>query len=109
MDRAGQIAVVFVSRRTGADDEGYGAAAQAMEHLASTQSGFRGFYGVKDADGVGIAVSYWADAASAKAWRDHPDHEAIRAAGRERWYDWYELTVSRVERGYKWARVKAPA
>lgn len=103
-DRAGQIAVIFLSRRTATDPAGYAAAAAAMETLAARQPGYRGFESARGADGVGISVSYWADDASALAWRAHPDHHAIREQGRADWYDRYEVAVCRVERSYGWAR-----
>lgn len=103
-DRTGQIAVLFVSKRTDEDAAGYAAAAEAMGALAAVQPGYRGIESQRGAEGVGITISYWADAASAAAWRDHPEHAVIRARGRERWYEWYEVIVTQVERGYRWRR-----
>jgi heme-degrading monooxygenase HmoA len=102
--REGQIAVIFVSQRTREDAEGYAAAAEAMGALAAQQPGYVGVESVRDETGLGITVSYWADDASATAWRDNPEHARIRELGRARWYDWYALEVTRVERGYRWAR-----
>ena len=103
-DRAGQIAVIFVSERTGGDDDGYARAAAAMETLAADQPGYRGIESARGADGLGITVSYWADEASAKAWRDDPEHTAIRERGRARWYTRYEVIVTEVARAYSWSR-----
>ena len=103
-DRTGQIAVVFVSFRNDADMIGYAGAAAAMDALAAAQPGYRGVDSAREADGMGITVSYWADDDAAIAWRDHPEHAAIRERGRALWYDRYSVTVARVERGYQWAR-----
>ncbi|KQS48137.1 MULTISPECIES: antibiotic biosynthesis monooxygenase [unclassified Sphingomonas] len=103
-DRTGQIAVIFTSIRNGADVAGYGEAAAAMDALAAAQPGYRGVVSAREADGMGITVSYWADDAAAIAWRDHPEHTAIRARGRALWYDGYSVTVTRVERAYAWTR-----
>ncbi|HEU4960129.1 MAG TPA: antibiotic biosynthesis monooxygenase [Sphingomonas sp.] len=103
-ERIGQIAVIFVSRRRSEDAEGYAAAAAAMDALAAAQPGYRGVASVREADGFGITVSYWADEASAAAWRDNPEHAAIRETGRGRWYDSYEVTVAAVTRDYSWRR-----
>ncbi|MCW4462420.1 antibiotic biosynthesis monooxygenase [Sphingomonas sp. BT-65] len=102
--RQGQVAVIFLSQRTREDAEGYAAAAEAMATLAATQPGYAGIESVRDETGLGVTISYWADDASAAAWRDNPEHARIRDLGRARWYDWYVLEVTRVERGYRWAR-----
>lgn len=102
-DRQGQVAVIFASQRNGRDPAGYDAAAAAMHALAAAQPGYRGVEAARGSDGFGITVSYWADDASAKAWRDHPDHVATRAAGRTRWYNGYTVTVAQVTRGYDWS------
>ena len=103
-DRTGQIAVIFMSIRNGADVAGYGEAAAAMDALAAAQPGYRGVDSAREADGRGITVSYWADDAAAIAWRDHPEHTAIRERGRALWYDHYSVTVTRIERAYAWTR-----
>ncbi|HEX8300303.1 antibiotic biosynthesis monooxygenase [Sphingomonas sp.] len=102
-DRTGQTVVLFVSRRTGLDAEGYKAAAEAMDALAAAQPGCRGMDHVSDGS-LGITLSYWEDEASAVAWRQHPEHAATREAGRGRWYDWYMLHVAEIGRSYSWAR-----
>jgi heme-degrading monooxygenase HmoA len=101
-DRVGQVAVIFSAQRNGHDAAGYDAAAAAMELLAARQPGYRGMVSARGPDGFGITVSYWADDAAARAWRDEPQHAAIREQGRAIWYDAYDLTVARVERGYSW-------
>ena len=97
------LAVIFTSQRSDIDD-GYGEAARLMLELASQQPGFLGVESARDAAGLGITVSYWRDEAAILAWRDHPQHQAIRQQGRERWYDAYRTRVVRVERDYGWAR-----
>ncbi|NJS13347.1 MAG: antibiotic biosynthesis monooxygenase [Sphingopyxis sp.] len=98
----GATAVIFLSQRSGEDDAGYAAAATAMEALAARQPGYVGFIAARGGDGIGIAVSYWADDAAARAWRDQPDHARIREQGRLRWYQSYSLAVATVARSYEW-------
>jgi heme-degrading monooxygenase HmoA len=98
----GVIAVIFAAQHSGQDADGYAAAASAMDALAARQPGFVGMDHAGGADGFGITVSYWADEASARAWRDDPEHSAAREAGRGRWYTCYTLHVARIERGYAW-------
>jgi heme-degrading monooxygenase HmoA len=103
---AGAVAVIFVSQRSVADDAGYQQAAADMERIAATMAGFLGFIAARNPDGTGIAVSYWADAAAAAAWRDQADHQRIRDQGRARWYDAYALSVAEVTRAYEWQRAQ---
>jgi heme-degrading monooxygenase HmoA len=98
----GAIAVIFTSRRTGRDAEGYAEAAAAMEAEAARQPGYLGIESVSNAAGAGITVSYWADEAAAIAWRDHAEHAATRERGRAEWYAGYHLLVAQVVRGYRW-------
>ena len=103
VDRAGQVAVIFISQRTAQDGDGYAAAAAAMDALAAAHPGYCGVESVRDAEGRGIPVSYWATEAEALAWRANSDHAAIRDQGRAHWYESYQVIVARVERGYGWA------
>jgi heme-degrading monooxygenase HmoA len=100
----GTVSVIFVAQRTNTDDAGYAAAAIAMVELAAQQPGYIGMDSVRGADGLGITVSYWSSDTAAKAWRDHPEHAAIRDAGRDRWYCDYSLHVAEVTRSYDWQK-----
>ncbi|MBX9797039.1 antibiotic biosynthesis monooxygenase [Sphingomonas sp.] len=102
--RTGQTVVIFIARRTAEDAAGYAEAAAAMDALAAAQPGYCGMESVRGAHGLGITVSFWADDASARAWRDHADHRAVRDAGRDRWYHDYQLSVATITRDYDWAR-----
>lgn len=98
------VAVIFCAQRTGTGEAAYEAAAAAMDELAARQPGYLGQDHARSTDGLGITVSYWRDDASARAWRDHPDHAAIRDRGRDQWYSEYSLHVARIERGYDWRK-----
>ncbi len=103
-DRSGQTAVMFISERTGDDPEGYAGAAARMDALAAQQPGYCGVDHVGNDQSQAITISYWADEASAIAWRQHPEHAETREKGRGRWYNWYMLHVAQVGRSYSWAR-----
>lgn len=92
-------AVIFTSRRT-AGDNGYGAAAERMLELAATMPGFLGVESARDANGVGITVSYWRDEAAIHNWRDNAEHSDVRRNGRARWYEAFEVRIAKVERAY---------
>ena len=92
-------AVIFTARRTAGDD-GYAAMAQAMVDLALKQPGCLGAESVRDAEGLGITVSYFTDEEVIRAWKAHAEHLVAQRLGKERWYSHYELRVARVERAY---------
>jgi heme-degrading monooxygenase HmoA len=95
-------AVIFTSQRNREDLEGYAEAAARMLELAGQQPGYLGVESVRDADGVGITVSYWRDEASILAWKQHAEHAATRDRGRRDWYTRYITRVAKVERAYDW-------
>ena len=106
---SGAVAVIFRSKRNAAEPEAYAAAAAQMVAAAERFPGYLGIWSVRDADGLGITVSYWENDAAAQAWKNDATHAATREQGRARWYDWYELVVAEVTRGYEWRRLSSPA
>ncbi len=62
------FAVIFSSKRSGEDDEGYGKMANRMVELARNQKGFRGIESVRGTDGVGITISYWNTLEDISSW-----------------------------------------
>jgi len=96
------VAVIFSSRlRRDADAGAYAAMAERMAELAAARPGYLGMESVRGAEGLGITVSYWTDEAAARAWKRHTEHLAAQRAGRNRWYEAYEVRVARVERAYR--------
>ena len=75
-----------------------------MEQLAALQPGYRGIDTVHDDDGLGITVSYFDSEQHALDWKAHPEHLEAQRLGRERWYEWYDVRVTTVERQYRWRR-----
>ena len=91
-------AVIFTSQRNDVDEPGYQAMAQQMQDLARQQAGYLGFESVRDATGKGISVSYWRDLASVRQWKQQLQHQQAQQLGKECWYQYYRIEVSRVER-----------
>ena len=100
-------AVIFTSVRSTVENAEYGEMADRMVELAGTLPGFLGIDSVRDAAGAGITVSYWETEEAIRAWQRHTDHLVAQRLGRERWYEHYELRVSRVERAYRFERERA--
>ncbi len=97
------VAVIFTSKRTSADD-GYDETAERMYALVQQQPGFISVDSVRGADGVSITVSYFTDEAAVAAWKQQADHLDAQRAGRERWYEAYEVRVAKVERAWSFPR-----
>ena len=93
------FAVIFTSRRTGADD-GYAATADAMIELAKQQSGFLGAESARAPNGFGITVSYFESEAAIRAWKQNAQHLAAQRQGKADWYSHYEMRIAKVERSY---------
>ncbi|MBM4185854.1 MAG: antibiotic biosynthesis monooxygenase [Gemmatimonadetes bacterium] len=100
------LAVIFASQRTPGDD-GYGATADRMVELAREQPGFLGVESARGPDGFGITVSYWESEAAVGAWKAVAEHRMAQHAGKDRWYQRYELKVATVVRGYGFERPAA--
>jgi heme-degrading monooxygenase HmoA len=96
-------AVIFTSRRTPGDGPAYEAMAARMLELAARQPGFLGVESARDADGVGITVSYWASREAIRRWRDHAEHRLAQEQGRTAWYAGFRLRTCYVEdeRGFE--------
>ena len=92
--------VIFTSRRTGDDADGYARMADAMAQLASNQPGYLGLESTRDADGLGITLSYWASEQAIHDWKRVAAHQEAQRLGHARWYTDFVTRVARVERAY---------
>ena len=92
-------AVIFTSLRTDYQ-EGYADTAKRMVELAALQPGFLGAESVRDAEGLGITVSYWQDEAAIAAWKQQAEHRLAQERGKQDWYAGYRIRIAKVERAY---------
>ncbi len=84
--------VVFRNRkRADIDQPAYEAEAVRMEQLAREQPGYLSFKSYTAEDGEVIALSEWADEASARAWGRLAEHRAAQQRGRDFYYESYTL------------------
>ena len=90
------FAVIFTSQRSLSGDDIYDMTADRMVLLAQRQPGFLGVESVRGDDGIGITVSYWVDRPAIANWRQHAEHLAAQALGRQEFYDWYRIRVAEV-------------
>ena len=92
--------VIFTSQRRRSSDEAYDETAARMATLATEMPGYLGIESVRNGDGLGITVSYWASEADIARWKLHLDHQNAQERGKKEWYEHYELRVAKVERAY---------
>jgi heme-degrading monooxygenase HmoA len=74
--------------------------ADHMVSLASQMPGFLGVESVRDANGLGITVSYWESEDTIRQWKAYSEHQAAQAAGKKVWYTDYIVRVAKVVRAY---------
>ena len=91
-------AVIFTAQRSLSGDDIYDITTDRMVALAKRQRGFLGVESVLGDDGIGITVSYWTDRDAIAGWRQHADHLAAQAIGRQEFYDWYRVRITEVVR-----------
>ncbi len=101
-------AVIFASRRT-SDPSDYGPVAERMATLAATMPGYQGHVSAREADGLGITVSYWDSLENIAAFRAELDHAEAQRAGRARYYTHYDLRVARVQKHVTFDAARSPA
>ncbi len=92
--------VVIFRAQVRAFDAEYFAMATKMRELALSKFGCLDFHAVTEGDQE-VALSYWPDEASIRAWREHPEHVVAQKAGRERWYVSYTVQVASITREYR--------
>ena len=93
-------AVIFTNQHSGEDDAAYGRMAEKMVETAATMPGYLGVESTRDADGLGITVSYWESEEAIANWKAHAEHAFAQEKGKSTWYSHYELRVAKVERAY---------
>jgi heme-degrading monooxygenase HmoA len=93
------LVVIFRARVRQFDDE-YSKVAARMRELAIRQCGCLEFHSLTEGDQE-VALSYWPDEASIRAWRNHPEHVRAQQLGRDRWYESYSVQVAEVAREYR--------
>lgn len=96
-------AVIFSSKRS-QNEKAYRDSINDMLTLAAEQPGYLGTERARDPDGFGITVSYWSTLEAFTAWSQIAETFIARASGKEKWFDFYELRITRVERAFSMGR-----
>ena len=93
------LVVIFRAKARRLDGE-YARVAARMRDLALSQFGCLEFHAVTEGEHE-VALSYWPDEQSIRAWRNHPEHVRAQQMAHERWYEFYAVQVARVDREYR--------
>ncbi|HEX5127735.1 MAG TPA: antibiotic biosynthesis monooxygenase [Rhodocyclaceae bacterium] len=95
------VIVIFRSRiRPDADAAVMASAGAHMYELASAMPGFISYKDFVAEDGEYASIVEFADAASLKAWREHPEHRLMQQRGREEFMSEYHIQVCEPIRNY---------
>ena len=89
-------AVIFKSKRSHGDN-GYSDMSDKVEARVNGVDGFLGADSVRNSDGIGITVSYWASLEAIEKWKYDTLHMQAKASGREKWYEEYSIRICKVE------------
>jgi heme-degrading monooxygenase HmoA len=91
--------VIFRAKIRRLDDE-YSRVAARMHELAIGEFGCLDFQSVTEGNEE-VALSYWPDEESIRAWKSHSEHVLAQELGRARWYESYIVQVARIAREYR--------
>ena len=84
--------VIFRSlKRADMDADAYREDNARMFALATSQPGFVSVKTFAAEDGETVSISIWESREAAKGWGRHPDHTAMMARGRARYYASYSI------------------
>lgn len=97
-------AVIFSSKRTTEDHEGYQEMNNRMSELAAQQPGYLGIENYRNEQGEGVTISYWKCEEDIKNWKGHWEHLRAQRLGKKQWYAYYHLQVCRIDRAYSFEK-----
>jgi len=90
--------ILFRSKLTDTDPEGYAKMAAAMDAHAKTFDGYIDAKSFRAEDGERLTVVWWRDEASLQVWASDAKHRVAQERGRERWYEYYKMDVAQIVR-----------
>ena len=94
--------VIFRATIRNLDSE-YSTVAARMRELALSEFGCLEFQSVTEGSEE-VALSYWPDEASIRAWKSHPEHLLAQQLGQQKWYESYTVQIAHIDREYRVAR-----
>jgi len=98
------VVVIFRSKLREPVDPEYSERFARLLELARTVPGFVSFRRYGGEDGERLALIEFESDEAVLEWRRHPEHLEAQGLGRERYYEWYDLTVCQPTRAYSFDR-----
>ena len=94
------IVVIFRTRLKPGAEEEITAMGERMYALGSAMPGFVSYRDYTNADGESVSIVEFESLDTLAAWREHPEHREAQAAGRNRFFSEYRVTVCESVRDY---------
>jgi heme-degrading monooxygenase HmoA len=98
------ILTIFRSRLDPTHATAYRETADRMRSLAQAMPGFISFKSFSADDGERVSIIEFESAKTLRAWREHPEHRAAQALGRDRFYTEYQVQVCNIVRQREYRR-----
>jgi len=92
-------AVIFRAEIIELDAE-YSTVATRMRDLAINEYGCLEFISCSEGQNE-IAISYWKNLDHIKRWKQNAEHLQAQESGRSKWYRWYKVEITKIERSYE--------
>jgi heme-degrading monooxygenase HmoA len=73
-----------------------------LEMLARQIDGFVDYRSLTAANGDHLSIAVFETAQAEATWRDHVAHQQAQRRGRERFYEWYDVSVCEERRHHHW-------
>jgi heme-degrading monooxygenase HmoA len=96
------ILTVFRNRLKPEHRDEYYDLSPEMSALAAGMPGYVSHKSFTADDGERVTIVEFADEESQQAWARHPEHRAAMAKGRDRFYEFYDIKVCTVDRGWSY-------
>jgi heme-degrading monooxygenase HmoA len=93
--RVGYI-VIFTSKRTPLNDDGYQDVAANLEQEVKKIPGFLNMQSIRDADRNGITISYWENKDGIMAWKKNREHATAKVRA-QNWYETFDVKIWKIE------------
>lgn len=104
-----RVFTVFRSRLRDDITDEYGELASELEDMARQSPGFVDYTSLTAQDGEHVSIVVFETPEAQAAWRNNLDHRHAQQRGRDRFYEWYEVSVCQEMRTTRWSGTRGNA